>query len=225
MADVLIPVGTEAATVSAKSPTVTTNSTISFPSPPAVIVKPRAPFVMSSPLVDMQSRHNPSVGAVPPAVWGQTLRNDMEFLVKPPSVSAYTNAGISVPGGTWVTLSLTSEEWDTDGFHSTSVTPERITIPQGLGGKYFVFFSVVWDATNTGNYKQAGLWSNGSLYADNIVAGNGQYTRQAGFWTLQCAEGQQFSLNVVSSPVAANLAPSIGSPAFSAKLQFLWVSL
>ena len=42
-----------------------------------------------------------------------------------------------------------TEGFDTDGFHSTTVNPERMTIPAGLGGKYLLIANVVWDTTAT----------------------------------------------------------------------------
>ena len=43
-----------------------------------------------------------------------------------------------------------SEEFDTDGYHSTASNTSRITIPAGLGGYYHVGFIVLWADNATG---------------------------------------------------------------------------
>ena len=44
-------------------------------------------------------------------------------------------------------LAFDSEDFDTDGFHSTVTNTSRITIPAGLGGIYIVHFNAWTDAT------------------------------------------------------------------------------
>jgi hypothetical protein len=55
-------------------------------------------------------------------------------------------------GGSWTVLLFPSEDWDTDGYHSTSVNTGRITIPAGLGGKYLVSGHVLFVAGGSGTY-------------------------------------------------------------------------
>lgn len=60
---------------------------------------------------------------------------------------AYNSAAISVSsGGAGTVLSLDSERYDTDAFHSTVTNTSRLTVPSGKGGKYRV----------TGNARFAG---------------------------------------------------------------------
>ena len=51
----------------------------------------------------------------------------------------FTGGAISVPTSTATALTLTSEEWDTNGFHSTTTNTSRFTIPTGYGGKYAIW--------------------------------------------------------------------------------------
>lgn len=44
-------------------------------------------------------------------------------------------------------MSLTSEEFDTDGYHDNATNPERITIPSGLDGYYLVHASAYVSGT------------------------------------------------------------------------------
>jgi hypothetical protein len=60
-----------------------------------------------------------------------------------------------------------SENFDTDGFHSTSTNTDRIVIPTGLDGYYWVFALVQYDGDSTGS-RETKLKLNGtaiSFYA------------------------------------------------------------
>lgn len=91
---------------------------------------------MTTAYVDPQSGHNPTTGVAIPASWGDTVRDDLEFLVT--GVGCAINAsGTSVgSGGSGSLIAFDSETWDTDGYHSNVTNNTRITIPSGLGGKY-----------------------------------------------------------------------------------------
>jgi hypothetical protein len=49
-----------------------------------------------------------------------------------------SGASMSVTGNTQHTLLFPTEDFDTDGFHSTATNTSRITIPTGKGGKYLI---------------------------------------------------------------------------------------
>jgi hypothetical protein len=57
-----------------------------------------------------------------------------------------TMNGSGTNGGNTL-ITFDSEEWDSDGFHSTSSNTSRITIPTGFGGKYAVGY-MVWLGTS-----------------------------------------------------------------------------
>lgn len=50
----------------------------------------------------------------------------------------YNSGTQSISASSLTALTFDSEEWDTDGFHSTSVNTSRMTIPSGKDGKYLV---------------------------------------------------------------------------------------
>ena len=52
--------------------------------------------------------------------------------------SLYSTAAISVTNYTYFACPFASENYDSDGYHSTSTNTGRITIPTGLGGKYLI---------------------------------------------------------------------------------------
>lgn len=72
----------------------------------------------------------------------------------------------SLGSGADTILTFPSEEYDTDGFHSTSSNTSRFTIPTGKGGKYLVNAFVVASA-NIGTLQQLTLWVNGSRVTTN----------------------------------------------------------
>jgi len=57
-------------------------------------------------------------------------------------VWATNAADLSIPSGTFTTITADSESFDTDGFHSTTTNTGRLTVPSGLGGKYIVSFNL-----------------------------------------------------------------------------------
>jgi hypothetical protein len=71
-----------------------------------------------------------------------------------------TSATLSVTAHTQHTLPLPAENFDTDGFHSTSSNTSRITIPSGKGGKYLVQAQLQPDSTC--NYAYLIFMKNGS---------------------------------------------------------------
>lgn len=64
--------------------------------------------------------------------------------------SAYATAGTSIANNSSVPIDLAGEEFDTDGFHSTSSNTSRMTIPAGLAGKYLAVGQISWDTNVTG---------------------------------------------------------------------------
>lgn len=50
----------------------------------------------------------------------------------------YNSGTQSISASNLTALTFDSEEWDTSGFHSTSVNTSRMTIPSGKDGKYLV---------------------------------------------------------------------------------------
>ena len=63
-----------------------------------------------------------------------------------------------------------SEDFDTDGFHSTSSNTSRITIPSGKGGKYLLVAQTTF-ASNATGVRIWKIFKNGSeLFESNFGA-------------------------------------------------------
>ena len=83
-------------------------------------------------------------------------------------VSCYLSGTQSLTGNVRYILPFGNENWDTDGFHSTTTNNTRITIPSGLGGKY-LFNGYV--SMFTDNASLIFLYKNGSNIALGINNG------------------------------------------------------
>jgi hypothetical protein len=84
--------------------------------------------------VDTQSIHNPATGTVPPAAWGDQLRDNLEFLIDPPTCHVSGSIPQSVPSNTNTAMSADTELFDNDSMHSTVTNDTRITIQ--TAGRY-----------------------------------------------------------------------------------------
>lgn len=74
---------------------------------------------------------------------------------------AYNSTSQSISTSTDTSVTFNSENFDTDGFHSTVSNTDRMTIPSGKAGKYLIIGYVGWSGNATG-YRQAQILKNGS---------------------------------------------------------------
>ena len=74
---------------------------------------------------------------------------------------ATTNGAQTLANGTETIVTFATEEYDTDGFHSTATNTGRITIPAGKGGKY-LFTLMLRFASNATGQRNAKIFKNGS---------------------------------------------------------------
>ena len=101
-------------------------------------------------------------GGVP--VWGSNTVNG--FLVEPLAqyVNVSNNTTFSIPFDA-------SDYMDTDNFHDTVTNNTRVTIPSGLGGKYWISFGVQWNGVASNNTIVDGM-----VYRNNGLAFMERYT-------------------------------------------------
>lgn len=92
-------------------------------------------------------------------------------------------------------LTMDSEEFDTDGFHSTSSQTSRLTVPAGKGGYYLV----VGGTFASGAADWVCIQVNGTH-----VRGGAQNVTAAGRWNVSAivavSDGQYVELHVSSTP-------------------------
>ena len=77
--------------------------------------------------------------------------------------SLYLGSAISTSNDTYTTMTFNSENFDSDGYHSTSTNTSRITIPAGKGGKY-LFYGNIGFTGNANGVRTATILKNGTTY-------------------------------------------------------------
>lgn len=148
-----------------------------------------------SPYVDPQSIHNPSAGSIAPASWGDTIRDDLEFLISPPQCSFSHSTTQSVPDTAWTSMSGNTENYDTDTMHSTVTNNSRCTIT--TAGKYLLLATFEFASSGISSFRSARFRVNGST-AYEIWTGAlaGATIRQSGARTLTLAAADYVELQL-----------------------------
>ena len=67
-----------------------------------------------------------------------------------PSVRVYNSGDITIPNDDMTALTFDSEDWDTAGFHSTTTNTDRLTIPSGYDGTYWMLGNAQFEANAAG---------------------------------------------------------------------------
>lgn len=136
----------------------------------------------------------------------------------------YKSANQTLTTGTVTALTMNSEDYDTDAFHSTVTNDSRITIPSGLAGYYLVLGTVQYAPDATGE-RRARLHKNGSVVKQNnkmtvTVASENTFVECTGIFNL--AETDYIELNGYHTK-GSDLAVVGGSANTQLIVQFLGV--
>jgi hypothetical protein len=111
--------------------------------------------------------------------------------------SVYNSVNQSTSNGTLTIATFDTENFDTDGFHSTSTNTGRMTIPVGLGGKYLVTFNMKWTGAASATARVAYLRKNAGSLGDfifqNSVNAPAIWSRSA---IVNLAEGDYIYLEI-----------------------------
>lgn len=87
-----------------------------------------------------------------------------------------------------------TEDFDTDGFHSTTTNKDRFTIPSGKAGKYLFEGTVRWD-NNASGIRELAIWKNGTVIKQNWVIPGADPSHSIS-WVGSLAVGDYVSLYV-----------------------------
>lgn len=136
---------------------------------------------MTTPYVDPQSVHNPTVGQSRDFTWGDTVNTNFAQLSRMPSARCKrTTAFAAGSGGSTVVVPYADGvDWDTDAFWNTGANT-RLTIPAGLGGRYMLMASSQWDGiygVETDNRYMEIRKNNSSTIVEKMSGGSCQYLR------------------------------------------------
>lgn len=82
---------------------------------------------------------------------------------------AYATTDQSMSNGATVTFTLDAENYDTDGFHSTTTNNSRITIPTGKAGYYLITAVATYQNGGTTGQRDLYIQKNGTTPLANVV--------------------------------------------------------
>ena len=110
------------------------------------------------------------------------------------------SANQSIANNTTTSITFDTEQYDTDGFHSTVTNTERITIPVGKAGKYLIIGQLAYASNSTGN-RYISLNKNGTINFGRVVlaAINGDVTWVIASTVLNLAEGDYVQMRADQS--------------------------
>jgi hypothetical protein len=112
---------------------------------------------------------------------------------------AYSTSAQSINDpNNYIAVNLTSEGWDTDGFHSNTTNNTRMTVPAGKAGYYLCIANTFWQNTGTNrtvtNFKK----NNGSGEGMVSESNDANTLVQNATWIFNCAVGDYVELSVYS---------------------------
>ena len=80
-----------------------------------------------------------------------------------------TNSNLAVNNGVATAVTMTSESFDTNGFHDNSTNTSRMTIPAGKAGKYLLVGSISFDSVAVNS--EIRWYKNGAAIGVGLLAG------------------------------------------------------
>jgi hypothetical protein len=138
------------------------------------------------PYVDLNTIHNPATGTVPPAAWGDQVRDNLEFLIDPPACTVFNSTGVTLTNATDTLLSANSETFDNDGMHSTVANQSRITAQ--TAGRYLVFQQLRFAANSTGARRILYRLNGGAWFVSQATAAPSSFDCTiSASWTVNLA--------------------------------------
>lgn len=91
--------------------------------------------------------------------------------------AAYKTTSQTLSNNTATAFDFDSEEYDSDGFHSTSTNTSRFTVPAGKGGKYLIHANLS-SINDWSGAQYIILYVNGSIYTSNGYNADGRIAWQ-----------------------------------------------
>ena len=143
---------------------------------------------MTTPYVDPQTIHNPATGTSPPASWGDSVRDGLEFCAKRPGVVLDRSASQSIANGTTlvpIAFGTGTTLRDSDAWHSESTNNTRVTIGTGFSGWYRCDASIRFAANGTG-YRDLAVRIGGSTIVPHSIAKVEPISGQDAFASTSC---------------------------------------
>lgn len=131
-----------------------------------------------------------------PSDWnaGHTIVGDIPYGFI--GARVHSTATQSVATATGVLATFNTEDFDTDGFHSTVTNTSRMTIPTGLGGKYLLTGYIYWGAGLAGVHIIR-FFKNGAALSPQVLdVGSAVGLGQVATTVLDLVAGDYVEINV-----------------------------
>jgi hypothetical protein len=116
--------------------------------------------------VDLNTIHNPSVGSIPPATWGDHIRDTLEFLKSPPRVKVKRSSTQSISNGSETAVNWNAEDYDSELIHDNASNPSRLVCR--TAGTYAIWATPEFTANGTG-LRFSQIWINGVLNSQSAL--------------------------------------------------------
>lgn len=101
------------------------------------------------------------------AIMDTHIRDNQLFLYTPPMAHVFNSAGISIPNNSVTALSFDSERYDTDGIHSPTTYPTRLTC--NTAGVYLLTANIRWALNANGHRGIFFQLGSGVSFAGNTI--------------------------------------------------------
>jgi hypothetical protein len=134
-----------------------------------------------------------------------SITNALSFLTNPPRCSLVQNNSQSFSANVRTAVTWDSENYDSDGMHSTSTNNNRTTCQ--TAGLYSVKYEVAFDATTTGATYQSFLMLNGGYFpgaSDFQESVANDFTMLKGNVDIQLSVGDYLEVHVNPSVASSS---------------------
>lgn len=134
--------------------------------------------------------------------WNTDLVDNLVYLYNGHHATSYASGDITGAGaGTWSgAVTFTAERHDTDGYWS-SASAQKMIVPAGYAGTYFVYFSGTFAATAGLTAVGSRIKHNGStVLAEDVKAASGTTfppTTQCKTYPVNVAAGDYFTVEII----------------------------
>lgn len=160
------------------------------------------------------------------AEWNATLYDTLSLILNPPMVQVQQTVAQSFPNGTLTAITFNTEVIDTEGMHSTTVNPTRIT-PK-TPGWYLGWFGMSWSSNTAGRRllmprkNGSGVTSGGTFgRVDWRPTSSGTVQKGFRFWQFFNGTTDYLELTAYQSS-GANLSSTVATPDMYPELFMRW---
>ena len=127
----------------------------------------------------------------------------------------------TINNSSWTMVTFDTEEYDTNGFHSTSTNTSRITIPSGKGGYYLLTSHIYVDNSGGAGRRGSQFFKNGNytnISFVEVAPTSGTYNGIVNTWIVNLAVGDYVEVGIWQTSGGS---VSVDRPTCNFQAQFL----